>query len=34
VVNARHSPLAAFLVGTAGIALFSGMDAVMKGKSV
>ncbi|MFC7536181.1 DMT family transporter [Sphingomonas sp. GCM10030256] len=27
----RHSPLAAFLVGTLGIALFSIMDAVMKG---
>lgn len=28
---ARHSPALAFLVGTAGIALFSLMDAVMKG---
>ena len=27
----RHSPTAAFLVGVLGIALFSGMDAVMKG---
>ncbi|HET9810688.1 MAG TPA: DMT family transporter [Sphingomicrobium sp.] len=27
----RHSPLVAFLVGMTGIALFSGMDAVMKG---
>jgi S-adenosylmethionine uptake transporter len=27
----RHSPLVAFLVGTVGIALFSGMDAIMKG---
>lgn len=27
----RHSPLAAFMVGVLGIALFSGMDAVMKG---
>ncbi|MCY7338365.1 MAG: DMT family transporter [Sphingomonas bacterium] len=27
----RHTPLAAFLVGTLGIATFSGMDAVMKG---
>ena len=28
---ARHSPAIAFAVGTLGIALFSGMDAVMKG---
>ena len=28
---ARHSPLVIFAVGTLGIALFSGMDAVMKG---
>jgi S-adenosylmethionine uptake transporter len=28
---ARHSPAIAFLVGTIGIALFSAMDAVMKG---
>ena len=28
---ARHPPLTAFLVGVLGIALFSGMDAVMKG---
>lgn len=27
----RHDPLTAFLVGMSGIALFSGMDAVMKG---
>ena len=27
----RHSPVTAFLVGVLGIALFSGMDAVMKG---
>jgi S-adenosylmethionine uptake transporter len=27
----RHTPAAAFLVGSIGIALFSGMDAVMKG---
>ena len=27
----RHTPLAAFFVGVLGIALFSGMDAVMKG---
>ena len=27
----RHDPLAAFFVGVLGIALFSGMDAVMKG---
>jgi S-adenosylmethionine uptake transporter len=27
----RHNPLLAFFVGVAGIALFSGMDAVMKG---
>ena len=26
----RHTPLAAFLVGSLGIALFSVMDAVMK----
>lgn len=29
--GARHSPAIAFLVGTLGIALFSAMDAVMKG---
>ncbi|MBA2465999.1 MAG: DMT family transporter, partial [Sphingomonas sp.] len=28
---ARHDPLTAFLVGMIGIALFAGMDAVMKG---
>src|SRR5690349_3485930 len=27
----RHNPMIAFLVGVLGIALFSGMDAVMKG---
>ena len=27
----RHTPLIAFLVGMAGIATFSAMDAVMKG---
>ena len=27
----RHSPMMAFMVGVLGIALFSGMDAVMKG---
>jgi S-adenosylmethionine uptake transporter len=31
VTSDRHSPLIAFLVGVLGIALFSGMDAVMKG---
>jgi S-adenosylmethionine uptake transporter len=31
VTAARHAPLAIFAVGTLGIALFSGMDAVMKG---
>ncbi len=30
-MNPRHPPLTAFLVGMLGIALFSGMDAVMKG---
>ena len=30
-MTARPTPLTAFLVGTLGIALFSGMDAVMKG---
>ena len=29
--SARHDPLTAFLVGVLGIALFAGMDAVMKG---
>ena len=29
--RARHAPLTAFLVGMLGIALFSVMDAVMKG---
>ncbi|MBA3576369.1 MAG: DMT family transporter [Sphingomonas sp.] len=28
---ARHTPMTAFMVGVLGIALFSGMDAVMKG---
>ena len=27
----QHPPLTAFLVGVLGIAMFSGMDAVMKG---
>ena len=31
MINARHSPVIAFSVGVAGIALFSAMDAVMKG---
>ena len=31
MIRARHTPLTAFLVGMLGIALFSGMDAVMKG---
>jgi S-adenosylmethionine uptake transporter len=31
MLSARHSPAVAFLVGTLGIALFSLMDAVMKG---
>ena len=30
-MDTRHPPLTAFLVGMLGIALFSGMDAVMKG---
>src|SRR5688572_20923089 len=31
VSNSRHDPVTAFLVGMSGIALFSAMDAVMKG---
>ena len=31
MIQPRHSPGTAFAVGTVGIALFSGMDAVMKG---
>lgn len=31
MIHARHTPLTAFLVGMVGIALFSAMDAVMKG---
>ena len=31
MIHARHTPLTAFLVGMVGIALFSVMDAVMKG---
>ena len=31
MINARHSPVIAFSVGVLGIALFSAMDAVMKG---
>ena len=31
MINARHSPVIAFSVGVVGIALFSAMDAVMKG---
>ena len=29
----RHPPMIAFLVGMAGIATFSAMDAVMKGEN-
>ena len=31
MTSGRHPPIIAFLVGVLGIALFSGMDAVMKG---
>src|SRR5687767_14560544 len=31
MIHARHTPLTAFVVGMVGIALFSVMDAVMKG---